>query len=206
MKKLLIAAVALLVSISASAQFGIMGGLTSSSSKLGSALNDVSSKNINQYHIGVTYKFNLGKVFALQPALLYQVKGTRLSDIGGIPDLSCDFKTGYIELPVQIQAGVGLGKLIRIYGILEPYIGLAVSNKITVEGTTSSGWDNVKNRFEFGAGLGAGVELLNRIQLSARYCWDFGKVYGSDFTIGSGVKTVTSSPCNCINVSVAFLF
>ena len=206
MKKLLIAAAALLVSISASAQFGIMGGMTSSSSKLGTAIGDVRTKNITQYHIGVTYKFTLGNVFALQPALLYQVKGTRLSDISGISDLSCDFKTGFIELPVQIQAGVGLGKLIRLYGILEPYIGLAVSNKISVDGATSSGWDNVKNRFEFGAGLGAGVEILNHIQLSARYCWDFGKVYGSDFTIGSGIKTIGSSPCNCINVSVAFLF
>lgn len=199
MKKVIIAAAALLISFNSFAQFGIIAGLTSSSTNIKSAYADLESKSIALYHVGVTAKFDIGGVFAIQPSLIYNVKGAKMAefDLGTI-----DFKTGFIELPVQIQAGVPIGSLLRIYGIAEPFIGYAVSNKI--EGIDlGDKWKNVSSKFEYGVGLGAGVELFSHLQLSVRYFWNLGNVY--DFSW----KTVSNAPngkCNGITASLAFLF
>ena len=199
MKKVIIAAAALLISFNSFAKFGIIAGLTSSSTNIKSAYADLESKSIALYHVGVTAKFDIGGVFAIQPSLIYNVKGAKMAefDLGTI-----DFKTGFIELPVQIQAGVPIGSLLRIYGIAEPFIGYAVSNKI--EGIDlGDKWKNVSSKFEYGVGLGAGVELFSHLQLSVRYFWNLGNVY--DFSW----KTVSNAPngkCNGITASLAFLF
>lgn len=203
MKKVIIAIAALLVAFSAKAQVGIVAGLTSSTSDLESAVADV--KNINQYHVGVAYKLGLGNLLTIQPALVYNMKGQTLGDIAGLSDVSVDYKTGYLEVPVQVQVGFGLGSLARVYGFAEPFIGYAVTNK--VEGATvSDKWDNVKNKFEYGVGLGVGAEVLKHVQVSVKYFWNLGDVYGSDITIGNVTKELSSSKCNGVAASVAFFF
>lgn len=206
MKKLIVAAAALLISISSFAQFGITAGLTSSSSSLKDAKTELTSKSIAQYHVGITYKLALGNIIAIQPALVYNVKGAKMAELKNITDIDfttdIDFKTGYIELPVQLQAGIGLGKLARVYGIAEPFVGYAISNEIT--GTTfKDKWQNVASKFEYGFGLGAGAEILNHLQVSLRYFWNLGDVYDYSF---STLSSTTKGKCNGITASVAFLF
>ena len=200
MKKLIIAVAALLISVSSFAQFGIVAGLTSSSSKIEDAY--LNYKNINQFHAGITYKIGIGNVLAIQPSLIYNMKGTSIGEIDSVSNLNLQFKTGYIELPVQIQAGFGLGNLARIYGIAEPFVGFAVSNKVKVDGQLEDTWENVKNKFEYGVGLGAGVELFKHLQVSVRYFWNLGNVYGWEEV----KQTVGKGKCNGISASVAFLF
>ena len=69
MKKIIIIAATLLAAWSANAQVGIIAGLTSSASDIESAAADV--KNINQYHVGLTYKLGIGNLLAIQPSLIY---------------------------------------------------------------------------------------------------------------------------------------
>ena len=104
MKKIIIIAATLLAAWSANAQVGI---IASSASDIESAAADV--KNINQYHVGLTYKLGIGNLLAIQPSLIYNMKGTKIGDIAGVKDASVDYKTGYIELPVQVQGGFGIG-------------------------------------------------------------------------------------------------
>ena len=73
-----VAAASLLLAARAHAQFGIVGGITSSKTELTTA-EDVES--ISLYHAGLTYKFNLGGGFAIQPSVLYQVKGASLGEL-----------------------------------------------------------------------------------------------------------------------------
>lgn len=200
MKKLIIAVAALLISVSSFAQFGIVAGLTSSSSKIEDAY--LNYKNINQFHAGITYKIGIGNVLAIQPSLIYNMKGTSIGEIDSVSKLNLQFKTGYIELPVQLQVGFGLGDLARIYGIAEPFVGFAVSNKVKVDGQLEDTWENVKNKFEYGVGLGAGVELFKHLQVSVRYFWNLGNVYGWEEV----KQTVGKGNCNGISASVAFLF
>lgn len=201
MKKLIIAAAALLISVSSFAQFGIIGGLTSSSSNLKDAW--ANYKAINQYHVGVTYKLGIGNILAIQPSLVYNMKGQKIEEAGS-GNLNLQYKTGYLELPVQVQAGFGLGDLARIYAIAEPFVGYAVSNKIV--GKLGDSWENVKSKFEYGVGLGAGVELFKHLQVSVRYFWNLGAVYGPEIDYAGIKKTIGESKCNGISASVAFLF
>ena len=152
MKKFIIAIAALFVAASASAQIGISAGLTSSSTTLDGAYADVVSGAVNQYHVGLTYKIGLGNLLAIQPSILYNVKGSNFN-IEDITSTSLNFKTGFVEVPVQVQLGFGLGTLARVYALAEPYVGYAITNEVTTKSAiaaaanTQQTWDNVKNRF-----------------------------------------------------------
>ena len=204
MKKLIVVVASLLVAVSAYAQFGVVAGVTSSKSDIKSAIADVN--NITQYHVGVTYKMSLG-AFAIQPSILYNMKGTKMN-IAENSSIELDYKTGYIEIPVQLQLGLNLG-LARLYGFAEPFIGYAITNAATLSGQDlKADWNNVKNRLEYGVGLGAGVELIKHVQVSVRYFWNLGDMYGVELKdmIPTATATIGSSKASGIAASVALLF
>ena len=203
MKKLIVIVASLLVAVSAHAQFGIVAGITSSKATIDAALSDV--QNVTQYHVGLTYKIDLG-IIAIQPALIYNVKGAKVSEFKALGDIaSFDYKNGYLELPVQVQAGLNLG-VARIYAIAEPFIGYAITDstqssngsKIDVK------WDEVKNKLEYGVGVGAGVELIKHVQISARYFWNLGNV--DKVAIATVTDAVSNKAANGIVASVTLLF
>lgn len=204
MKKLIVIVASLLVAVSAHAQFGVVAGITSTKSNLKEAWADV--KNITQYHVGLTYKLDLG-LLAIQPSILYNMKGTKLdvasADVGAA---ELDYKTGYIEVPVQLQLGLNLG-VARIYGFAEPFIGYAITNSATLGGTDlKANWENVKNRLEYGVGLGAGVELIKHVQVSVKYFWNMGDMYGTNISFAGITKTIGEQKASGIAASVALLF
>ena len=203
MKKLLVVIASLLIAVSAHAQLGVVAGITSSKATIDAALSDV--QNITQYHVGLTYKIDLG-IIAIQPSLIYNVKGAKIAEFKAVGDISSfDYKNGYLELPVQIQAGLNLG-VARIYAIAEPFIGYAITNstqssngnKIDVK------WNEVKNKLEYGVGVGAGIELIKHVQVSARYFWNLGNV--ESVAWASVTDAVSNKAANGIVASVAILF
>ena len=203
MKKLIVIVASLLVAVSAHAQFGIVAGITSSKATIDAALSDV--QNVTQYHVGLTYKIDLG-IIAIQPALIYNVKGAKVSEFKALGDIaSFDYKNGYLELPVQVQAGLNLG-VARIYAIAEPFIGYAITNSTQ----SSNGnkidvnWNEVKNKLEYGVGVGAGVELIKHVQISARYFWNLGNV--DKVAIATVTDAVSNKAANGIVASVTLLF
>ena len=204
MKKLLVIVASLLVAVSAHAQFGVIAGVTSSKSNINEAWADV--KNITQYHVGLTYKLDLG-LLAIQPSILYNMKGTKLDVASAdVTAAELDYKTGYIEVPVQLQLGLNLG-VARIYGFAEPFIGYAITNSATLGGTDlKANWENVKNRLEYGVGLGAGVELIKHVQVSVKYFWNMGDMYGTNISFAGITKTISEQKASGIAASVALLF
>ena len=210
MKKILTTAVAMFIAVGAFAQLGISAGLTSASANVETALNEVKGKMINQYHVGITYKIGLGNFIAIQPSILYNVKGTHF-DVENIANTSLDFKTGFVEVPVQLQAGLGIGSLVRVYGLAEPFVGYAVANEIlNADADMKKTWDNVKNRLEYGLSLGAGVEILKHFQLSVKYFWTFSDLYGAeDATLNnivSGIGKINAKNVNGISATITVLF
>lgn len=235
MKRIITVIAALAVMISASAQglkladgihYGVVGGFTSSQTNI----KHFSTKSIALYHAGITAKFNLGIGFAIQPALIYQVKGARLYDVfnEGLSEEErhqFDYKLGYLELPVNIQWGPDL-MAFRPYLFVEPFVGYAVNNDLIdavktadVEDYTNA--EKIKNgwkeyglkRFEYGLGLGAGFEFW-RIQISAQWFWNFGTLYnpatdsveGQD--IAENLKSAFTKNKNFqgVKVSLAIMF
>lgn len=201
MKKLVVVLFALsLLSLPASAQWGIIGGLTSTHTSVKSSIAD--AKSINKFHVGVVYKFSLGKVFALQPGLIFNMKGSKLGDIGGVKDMDLKFKTGFLEVPVQLQAGATLFSGFRIYGLAEPFVGVAVSNRVNGKRT----WDNIKHTVSYGLGLGFGVELFKHLEINLKYGWDFGSIYDSEFEWGDLKHQLNRNKCSGVSLSAVVLF
>ena len=203
MKKFIVVIASLLVAVSAHAQFGIVAGLTSSKSTIDAAISDV--QNVTQYHVGLTYKLPLGRLLAIQPSILYNVKGAKVESIKSVGLSAFDFKNGYIEIPVQVQVGLDLS-LARIYGFVEPFIGYAISNSTqTTNGSKIDvDWNNIKDKLEYGVGIGAGVELIKHVQVSARYFWNLGSV--NNAAISTAADAVRTKAASGIMASVALLF
>ena len=203
MKKLIAIAAFLLVAASAYAQLGVVAGITSSKTDVKEAYADVN--NATMYHVGLTYKMDLG-LLAIQPSILYNMKGAKFDSLSSATTIDdFEYKTGYVEVPVQVQAGLDLS-LARVYGFVEPFVGYAVTNGIKYSGDVKSTWDNMKTKLEYGVGLGAGVELIKHVQVSVKYFWNMGEMYGKDITIGSVKQSLSDQKANGIAASVAILF
>ena len=199
MKKLLVIVASLLVAVSAHAQFGVIAGVTSAHNNFSDAVKDAG--NVTQYHAGITYKFDLG-LFAIQPSLIYNVKGSKLANFDGFGTM--EYKNGYLELPVQLQVGLNLG-IARIYGIAEPFIGYAITNSTSITtGSVDFKWEEVPNKLEYGVGVGAGIELIKHVQISARYFWNLGQAKNANWN--DMKQAVSNQRASGIIASVALLF
>ena len=231
MKKLFVVMIALCMGIAAYAQVGVIAGVTSTTTDMDAAKEALKAGDITQYHIGLTTKLDLGAI-AIQPSLIYNVKGTQLSEVRDDgSSYKADFTTGFLELPVQLQLGLNLGGF-RPFVFVEPFVGLAITNEFTKQFETALGtketetsdasnqWDNIgsdiKDRLEYGAGAGFGIDLLNSLQISVRYYWNMGQLYEGDSTkfkdssagsiYNSFIDTMKNQQCNGIMASVAFFF
>lgn len=224
MKKLVIAIAAAFVAFSASAQVGVIAGLTSSQSNYKDAWANIDE--VTQYHVGATLKLPLPFGLAVQPSVIYNVKGTSFKDAttDGAA-FKTDSKTGILEIPVQVQWGIGIAGVVRPYVFAEPFVGLGISgeNKVDLAGIVNTDkekskaeWDNIKDRLEYGFGVGAGVEILQHLQVSVRYYWNLGGLYGQDEN-GENKPTASTNPGDYIEyaqnqkvsgvmASIAFLF
>lgn len=168
---LAVAVASVFFAANANAQFnyGVIGGVTFSSAKT----NEWKLTKENEYHVGATFKLSLPLGFAVQPSLIYQVKGT------GVPakyddESPFDYAAGYLEVPVSVQWGPDL-LIMRPYLECVPFFGYALNNKYKGGETVKNDWTGL-NRWEYGLGLGAGLEIWH-LQVSARYNWDFGTLF-----------------------------
>jgi hypothetical protein len=209
MKKLIVIVASLLIAVSAHAQLGVIAGITSAQTKFENL--DVANDALQaatQYHVGLTFKLGLGNLIAVQPAIIYNVKGSKFADIDNVDDF--DFKNGYLEVPVQLQVGMGLGDLARVYAIAEPFVGMQISQQMLKETQDLSDID-FADKLEYGFGLGAGVELIKHVQVSVRYFWNLGGTKDANISSASDAinlikDSASSKNANGVMASVALLF
>ena len=176
----LVAAVAasMILAAGAHAQFGFLVGLTSSSVKM------ASSDAISLYHAGLTYKINLPSGFAIQPAVLYQVKGANVGQLGTATDEDFKVKTGFVEVPLGLQWGPHLAAF-RPYVFAEPFFGYRVSSTDRGNETFRDWASQAKNKFEYGFGLGAGLEISEHLQLSVQWFNNLGTMFSQPAETGT---------------------
>ncbi len=207
MKKLIVIVASLLVAVSAHAQLGVIAGITSAQTKFDNVdAAIIEAQNATQYHVGVAYKLGLGNFIAIQPAIIYNVKGSKVSAVAGLSDF--DFKSGYLEVPVQLQVGMGIGDLARVYAIAEPFVGMAIT-ETTIKGLASDQkieWDDFADKLEYGIGIGAGVELIKHVQVAARYFWNMGGAKDAKINVSDVKDIVTNKKANGVMASVVLLF
>ena len=196
-----VAAASLFMAARAHAQFGIVGGITSSKTELTTA-EDV--KSMSLYHAGVTYKVDLGAGFAIQPSVLYQVKGASLGELNSSSSEDFKVKTGYVEVPVGFQWGPDL-MVFRPFVMAEPFIGYQVTSSDRGADSVEGWTEQAKNKFEYGFGVGGGLEIAGNIQLSVQWFNNMGSMV-RDESASSGSFSEKVKNFKGIKFSVAILF
>lgn len=183
MRRSIIAAAVALVGLFAAldapaADFGIIGGYTSSKTKI----SQWAPKNADGYHFGVALNVPVVAGIVIQPQLTYQVKKADVSgtiadpNVNSVGTSSVKTSANYLEGGIQLQWGPDL-LLFRPYVFAEPFIGYALSSKS--ETSTDVSFKDAVYSLEYGLGVGGGIEI-GRFQLSAKYFWNFGDLYDGD--------------------------
>jgi hypothetical protein len=192
MKKIIVLLAVLVVAINADAQIklGVKAGLNvsdmsfSGKKGVGENIDDLFA-NRTGWHFGMAMKMSFPLLpITLQPELLFSTKGYNGANGGDHLTLN------YIEIPVNLQWGISIGK-IRPYAELSPYFSYLVgSNKALKE---LNSWDG-------GVGLGVGIDIW-KLQISGKYLWGLGNV--SDLKDVSG-EILGSFKNRSLQVSVGY--
>lgn len=191
MKKIILAAALFLMSLCfggsmSAGNFGVLGGANFHTYHP----KDIGAQTLTQWHAGLTYKFHLPLGFQIQPTVLYNVKAATVSQE------PVDLSVGYLELMVPVQWGIDL-ILFRPFIEASPFAGYGLNSW----GDLRSIWDKDGGRWEYGVGLGGGLQIW-RFQINARYNWNFGDIIPKASTRGLFEK----ADFNGVTLSLAYFF
>lgn len=126
--------------------------------------------NMNAFKVGPTVEFMLPAVnFGIEGAVLYannkmDVRDVNENGIGSVVD-EIDFH--YIDVPVNLKYKIGVASPLKIYLAAGPYARFLVAKD---DFTFAEIGDKVKAKdFQAGVNLGAGVNILNHLQVGVNY-------------------------------------
>lgn len=157
---LLILALVAWMAVPAQAQFkwGIKGGANISSIHFTNLPENFSTENLTGFHIGPTIELMAPLVgLGFDASILYSQTGMEIG--------TQTVKSDYLNIPVNLKWKIGI-PAVKVFAAAGPYVGFRLGGgKI---------WDVLSDQIEsksFSAGLniGAGVELIQHLQISATY-------------------------------------
>ena len=171
--------------------FGVKGGLNLSKASFSNVGDNFKKDNFTGFFIGPMAEFNIPIVgLGVDAALLFAQRGIKVSE--GNEDLT--IKQNGIDIPVNLKYTIGLGSLAGIYLAAGPDFYFDFAGNKTIEGVKTD-----KKKAEVGINVGAGVKLLNHLQVGANYNIPLGDTAKFENEVGS-YKTKTWQ------VSVAYIF
>ena len=196
MKKIfgaLMIAICIAMTMPAQAQihFGVKGGLNLSKASFSNVSENFKKDNFTGFFIGPMAEFNIPIVgLGVDASLLFAQRGIKVSE--GNDDITV--KQHGIDIPVNLKYTIGLGSLAGIYLAAGPDFYFDFAGNKTVEGMRTD-----KKKAEVGINVGAGLKLLNHLQVGANYNIPLGNTADIEGTNAS-YKTKTWQ------VSVAYIF
>ena len=177
--------------VQAQIHFGVKGGLNLSKASFSNVSENFKKDNFTGFFIGPMAEFNIPIVgLGVDASLLFAQRGIKVSE--GNEDYTV--KQNGIDIPVNLKYTIGLGSLAGIYFAAGPDFYFDFAGNKTIEGVKTD-----KKKAEVGINVGAGVKLLNHLQVGANYnipLGDTAKLEGID----GSYKTKTWQ------VSVAYIF
>lgn len=132
------------------------------------------SENLTGYQVGLVYQFNPER-----SGIGFEI-GALLSQKGGVfrfddSDVLNSFVKGYreinyIEMPLSLRGRIQFGGVLGIYGSAGIYGACALNGKTVFESNLgdivrSNTFDEFMDRIDYGYSLGAGVELIKKLQI-----------------------------------------
>lgn len=196
MKKIfgaLLIAVCIGMAMPAQAQihFGVKGGVNLSKASLSNVGDNFKKDNFTGFFIGPMAEFNIPIVgLGVDASLLFAQRGVKVSS--GNDEYT--IKQNGLDIPVNLKYNIGLGSLLGLYIAAGPDFYFDFAGNKTIEGARTD-----KKKAEVGINVGAGVKLMNHLQVGANYnipLSDTAKFEGTD----ASYKTKTWQ------VSVAYIF
>ena len=166
--------------------FGVKGGLNLSKASFSNVGENFKKDNFTGFFIGPMAEFNIPVVgLGVDASLLFAQRGIKISDGGE----EATVKQNGLDIPVNLKYNIGLGSLVGLYVAAGPdfYFDFEKTSKVD------------KKKAEVGINVGAGVKLLNHLQVGANYNIPLGKTASFEDVEGS-YKTKTWQ------VSVAYIF
>ena len=171
--------------------FGVKGGLNLSKASFSNVSENFKKDKFTGFCIGPMAEFNIPIVgLGVDAALLFAQRGIKVSE--GNEDYTV--KQNGIDIPVNLKYTIGLGSLAGIYFAAGPDFYFDFAGNKTIEGVKTD-----KKKAEVGINVGAGVKLLNHLQVGANYNIPLGDTAKFEGIDGS-YKTKTWQ------VSVAYIF
>ena len=171
--------------------FGVKGGLNLSKASFSNVGENFKKDNFTGFFIGPMAEFNIPIVgLGVDASLLFAQRGIKVSE--GNDDITV--KQNGIDIPVNLKYTIGLGSLAGIYLAAGPDFYFDFAGNKTVEGMRTD-----KKKAEVGINVGAGLKLLNHLQVGANYNIPLGDTADIEGTNAS-YKTKTWQ------VSVAYIF
>ena len=198
MKKIfsaLLVAVCICMAMPAQAQinFGVKGGLNLSKASFSKA--DFKKDNFTGVFIGPMAEFKIPVVgLGLDGALLFSQRGIEVE--------GTKIKQNGLDIPINLKYNIGLGSLLGVYLAAGPDFYFDFEKNKQVWDADDYRIRPDKKRTEVGINLGAGVKLVNHLQVGFNYnipLGDSAKLIDSDAESAS-YKTKTWQ------VSIAYLF
>lgn len=176
MKKLvLLTFVLVALALSAFAQGDAGKGITAKGFKAGLVMANLSSDDIEEndmklgFAAGAFITYALSPQFAIQPEVMYCMKGTKFSIEGMDEDLKYNFN--YLVVPVMMKYMIPTQGNVAPNLFAGPEVGFLLSAKAKMGSEEEDMKDDMKS-VDFGLGFGAGVDFKMEsatIMLDARY-------------------------------------
>ena len=194
-KSLKIIALMLLVATAAHAQlpikFGLKGGLNITKVKFDKDI--AKADNRTGFFIGPMAEFTVPIVgIGADIAVLYDQKNI---EVDGVKD-----KMQFIDIPINLKYTLGLGDFAGIFFATGPQFSFNVGDKKLFD------IENYKMKSSnFSWNIGAGVKLINHIQVGYNYNIGIGKTAEVD-GLWDGAKKASKMKNNSHQISVAYIF
>ena len=138
--------------------------------------------NMTSYSIGPSIEamFPFAVVdFGIEASLLYNDSRMTIANLSGETDgPEEDVSNRYLNLPLNAKVKFGLGGLpLKLFAAAGPYAGYLISEGESIQEIN----DNLKAKsFQAGANIGAGLEILNMIQVGVNYRVQLTDNYAAD--------------------------
>lgn len=204
-KKIIISISFLILALGAYAQIGIRAGVNIANQSLYSDISDFSKSDLTAFQIGAVYQYMPQKMgFGLESGLLFSQKGSSFN-------YNDETKKGYnelnyLEIPLNLRYKITFGP-IGLYAYAGLYGSYLVRAKTVFDDDSNSDpkleLGEFKDRIDYGYSVGAGIELLRKVQVGAN--WNSGFKDISSVYAPTPMK-ITSGKNRVFSVNVTLLF
>lgn len=158
--------------------------------------------------VGAFISYDISNMLALQPEVLFTMKGAQLLEEGflGEGEFKSKMELNYVEIPVLAKVSIPAGSNIKLNAFAGPAVALKLSAKSKVEFEGESEEEDIEDikSNDIGLVIGAGVEL-GALIVEGRYTLGLTSIFDESESVGLEDLEI-STKNKVISIMVGFSF